>query len=369
MDELAALLVFGAAGAAWLTSWWRGEQDNRRAILARLLGRLQGTLAPGAFADEVVGAHEGRPFRLRLRSRWGYARRLVGSLVTRVYPIRVDVDLLHAPAVRLRIRRDQGLAAVEKSLRLVRDVEVAGGDRFDRDYLVEADGEAAATPLASRQVREAVEHLLRRWPLDELSIRAGKLVVRGAPDTVGLRELGGLLDALHVLARAYDRRPGDELGLAGRFVWVGGRDVQPRCPYCHDALDDGLALVSCASCRTVLHQDCHAENHGCPLLGCGGRAADWARGAGAKKDEATSFEGENPGEGRPPAFSDEGPVDLDLRPEGAPLVDEPVELALPPEPAPDAGSGGADLERSPGGSSTDRADASAPLPDGYGPPT
>lgn len=312
MDELAALLVFGAAGVAWLASWWRGEQENRRAILERLLGRVQGTLTAGAFADEVQGTHEGRPFRLRLRSRWGSgrARRLVGALVTRVYPIRVVVDLLHAPAVRLRIRRDQGLAAVEKRLGLVRDVEVAGGDRFDRDYLVEAEGEVASTPLASRPVREAVEHLLRRWPLDELSIRHGKLVVRGAPDTVGLRELGGLLDALDVLARAYDRRPGDELGLAGRFVWVGGRDVQPRCPYCHDALHDELALVSCAECRTVLHQDCHAENHGCPILGCGGRAADWARGAGAKKDDAPAA-----------ASSDEGPVDLDLRPEGAPLVE------------------------------------------------
>lgn len=329
MGELAALLVFGAAGAAWLASWWRGEQENRRAILERLLGRVEGALRSTAFADEVVGKREGRPFRLRLRSRWGAgrARQLTGPLVTRVYPVRVDVDLLHAPAVRLRIRRDQGLAAGEKALGLVRDVEVAGGDRFDRDYLVEAEGDAASTPLASREVREAVERLLRRWPLDELSIRGGKLVVRGAPDTVGLRELGGLLEALDVLARAYDRRPGDELGLAGRFVWVGGRDVQPRCPYCHDALDDdALALVSCAECRTVLHQDCHAENHGCPILGCGGRAADWARAAGPKEEDAAA-EAE--------ASSGGGDGGLDLRPEGALLV----------EPAPEPRHEGDDARR------------------------
>lgn len=312
MGALAALLVFGAPAALLLLGWWRGEQESRRAILERLLGRVDGTLAPGLIADEVAGTHEGRPFRLRLRGRWGFgrARRLATSLVARVYPIRVEVDLAHAPDVRLRIRRDQGLAAVEKALGLVRDVEVAGGARFDRDYLVEAEGDAASTPLASRQVREAVEALLRRWPLDELSIRDGKLVVQGAPESMGLRELDGLLQALDVLARAYDRRPGDDLGLAGRFVWVGGRDVQPRCPYCHDALDGGLALVSCASCRTVLHQDCHAENQGCPILGCGGRRADWARAAAAKEEA-------------PDDLPDGGPVDLDLRPEGSFLVDPP----------------------------------------------
>lgn len=317
MEELAPLLILGVTGAAWLAHWWRGEQDNRRAILARLLRRVDGgALRSGAVADEVVGTHAGRALRLRLRSRWGSgrARKLTGPLLTRVYPVRVDVDLLHAPAVRLRVRRDQGLAAMEKALGLVRDVEVAGGERFDRDYLVEADGEAASTPLASHAVRQAVEVLLRRWPLDELSIRDGKLVVRGAPDTVGLRELDGLLEALEVLARAYDRRPGDELGLTGRFVWVGGGDVQPRCPYCHDELDDALALVSCGECRTVLHQDCHVENHGCPLLGCGGRRADWARGPTDKQALEAASSGQGAGQGA---------IDLDLAPEGT-LLSEPT---------------------------------------------
>ncbi|MCO5172310.1 MAG: PHD finger domain-containing protein [Planctomycetes bacterium] len=297
MDPIAPLLIFGAAGAAWATSWWRGEQESRRAILRRMLERVDGELLPGGREDAVVGRHEGRPLRLRLRGGWGRGRGLTGGLLTRVYPLHVELDLLHAPAIRLRIRRDEGLAAVEKALGLVRDVEVAGGDRFDRAYLVEAEGDTAS-PLASRPVREAVEQLLRRWPLHEVALREGKLVVRGAPDTVGLRELGELLLALDVLARAYDRRPGEGAGLAGRFLWVGGGDVQPRCPFCHDAIDGGLDLVACGACRTVLHAECHEENRGCPILGCGGRGADGARWAGsAKPPEAEADEGPRVGPG------------------------------------------------------------------------
>jgi hypothetical protein len=304
---------------AFVAASWSTAHENRVAILERLLTRLEGTLRRGLFADSVEGAHQGRAFRLQLRTRWGLGRtNPVGPLVTRVYPIRVQVDLHHAPDVRLRIRRDRGLAAAEKALGLVRDVDVGGGDRFDQDYLVEADGTTAVTPLASTDVRAAVETLLRRWPLDEVTIHHGRITVRGRPDTVGLRELDGLLEALDVLARAYDRRPGEEVGLAGRFVWVGGVDPQPRCPYCHDGLEGPDALVACGGCRTLIHADCHAENHGCPLLGCGSRGADWARGPTLEKDAAPA------GEDVESQFSDEGAVEGD---EGG--KDDGEELAIP----------------------------------------
>lgn len=265
---------------------WYSAHENRVAILERVLARLEGALRRGLFMDAVDGVHQGRAFRLQLKTRWGYgrARHVTGPLVTRLYPIRVQVDLLNAPDVRLRIRRDRGLAAAEKALGLVRDVEVGGGDRFDRDFVVEAEGATAVTPLASKDVRAAVEDLLKRWPLDEITIHHGRITVRGKPDTVGLRELDRLLEALDVLARAYDRRPGEEVGLAGRFVWVGGVDPQPRCPYCHDGLEGTDPLVACAGCKTLIHSECHAENHGCPLLGCGSRGADWARGPVIEKD-------------------------------------------------------------------------------------
>lgn len=328
MDPLGPLVVLGAAGAAWMASWWRGEQESRRAILQRLLRLVDGELVPGGREDAVVGRHAGRALRLRLRGGWGRGRGVAGGWVTRVYPLRAELELAHAPAVRLRIRRDQGLAAVEKALGLVRAVEVAGGDGFDRAYVVEAEGDAASTPLASAHVREAVEQLLRRWPLHEVSIRAGKLVVRGAPDTVGLRELGALLEALDVLARAYDRRPGDDLGLVGRFVWVGGRDVQPRCPFCHDAVDGGLALVSCGACRTVIHAECHEENRGCPILGCGGRGAEGARWAGSEKPAADAPPDPPPPEQPPsdPPPSDPPPSDPSDPPRIGPGVGPPLDL-------------------------------------------
>lgn len=287
-----------------------------------MLDRVEGTLRRGLFTDSIEGVHEGRAFRLRLKTRWGYGRAApTDPLLVRVYPIRVQVDLLNAPNVRLRIRRDRGLAAAEKALGLVRDVDVGGGDRFDRDYVVEAEGASAVTPLASEEVRAAVEGLLRRWPLDSVTIDQRRITVRGRPDTVGLRELDGLLAALDVLARAYDRRPGDELGLAGRFVWVGGVDPQPRCPYCHDGLegpDPLVVLVACGGCKTLIHADCHEENQGCPILGCGTRSADWARGVKSDKEK-----GDAPVESKP--FSDEGPVEGDDegKDEGG------VELAVP----------------------------------------
>jgi hypothetical protein len=279
VHDVAPWVLLGVVLVTLLVAWWYAEAENRRAILERILGRIEGTLRSGWWRDAVTGTHEGRPFRLQLSTGLGVGRRrnLGEPLVGRRYPIAVQVHLLHAPDVRLRIRPDQGLAALEKSLGLVRDVEIAGGARFDGKFVVEADGATATTPLASKHVRDAVEDLLRGWPLDEVAIRDGKLIVRGRPDTLGARELRSLLHALDVLAHAYDRRPADDLGLAGVFVWVGGRDPSARCPYCHDAIQGSAQLVSCAGCRTVLHRECHEENHGCPILGCGARGAEWTR--------------------------------------------------------------------------------------------
>lgn len=320
-----AAILAGLLLVLWPLLWLLRARENRRAILERMLGRVAGALRHGAFSDTVEGKHAGRPFRLTLGTRLGLGRRKLGApLLPELYPIRVDVSLVHAPPVRLRVRRDQGLAAVEKALGLVRDVEVAGGARFDRDFVVEAGDAPAATPLASERVRGAVEALLRRWPLDEVSIQSGRIRVRGNPDTVGGRELDQLLEALDVLARAYDRRPGAELGdeLSGVFVWVGGGDAQARCPYCHDGLAGSLQLVSCQDCKTLLHADCHEENHGCPILGCGGRSAEWRRGAALDKPVVAD------------GGSGEGPVDpravdaLDLPPDEP---DDDAPLELPPD--------------------------------------
>ena len=262
LGPLVALLTLGTLLALVVLQ----RTQNRRAVLRRVLERIRGTLLPGpqlAFSDVVEGEHLGRPLRLRLSTRFGPGER---------YPLEATLGLHHAPAVRLRIRREEGLAAVEKALGLVRDVEVAGGGVFDRRYLVEADAAPAEAPLADQAVRAAVHALLTRWDLDELELRDGRLRVRGASRrSMGARLIHELLDALGVLAHAYDRRPALEIGLQARFVWTGGEDARPRCPYCHDVFADKVGLVACSGCSTLLHQECHEENGGCPILGCGGR--------------------------------------------------------------------------------------------------
>ena len=43
-----------------------------------------------------------------------------------------------------------------------------------------------------------------------------------------------------------------------------------RCPYCHDALDDGSPQRSCRCCGTRYHGECFRAG-GCAVLGCAGR--------------------------------------------------------------------------------------------------
>jgi hypothetical protein len=193
-----------------------------------------------------------------------------------VYPMTAKLELHHAPNISLRIRHDRGLAAVEKAAGLVRDLEVAGGGRFDKKYLVEADAAPAHSPLADENVRRAVDELLMRWDLDEVRIQNGQLVVKGDSRRLGQRMLRGLLEELEVLAHAYDRRPALDLGVKERFFWVGGSDNAPRCPYCHDGLEteDKAEVSSCGACSTLIHSECFSENGGCPILGCGGRGIE-----------------------------------------------------------------------------------------------
>jgi len=273
---LAALVLAPLLLLAWFVRRLLLARDNRQAILGRMLERVDGELVSGRSLrwHEVRGRHDGRPFRLLLGTRKGFTllrQRSEGAWFPDVYPIELSVELQHAPPIGLRIRRDEGLAALAKALGRVVDVEVSGGDSFDAAFLVEADGAPATSPLAAPEVRDSVRALLARWNLSEVAIRGGRLVVRGAPSRMGVRELNTLLDALEILACEYDRRPALEVAVGERYWWTGGFDAAARCPYCHDSIALEEAIVSCGACQTLIHTECHAENQGCPLLGCGGR--------------------------------------------------------------------------------------------------
>ncbi len=282
MDPVTPLVLLGGVTAAFVAGWVRQARENRRAILGRILGRVDGQLEGGLAGDTVVGRHGGRDFRLRLSSSKRFRPFKLGSTGSTfadIHPIVVELALHHPPPVRIRVRRDAGLASVEKALGLANDVVVAGGGAFDRRLVVEVqlpDGsQLAETPLADRDVRTAIEELLGKWRLDEVRVEAGRLVARGAPELLGATQLQGLLTALDLLAHAFDRRPALELnlGLDDQFVWAGGVDATARCPFCKDGLGAPAELVSCERCRTLLHGECHQENGGCPIFGCGERGA------------------------------------------------------------------------------------------------
>lgn len=42
-----------------------------------------------------------------------------------------------------------------------------------------------------------------------------------------------------------------------------------KCPYCHQAIDDGSARVRCRFCGTRHHEQCWTEHRGCSVFGCG----------------------------------------------------------------------------------------------------
>lgn len=45
--------------------------------------------------------------------------------------------------------------------------------------------------------------------------------------------------------------------------------VECRCPYCHQAIEDGTGRVRCRFCGTKHHTACWAEHRGCSVFGCG----------------------------------------------------------------------------------------------------
>jgi hypothetical protein len=266
-----ALLMLMLGVSLVAVGWATQARANRRALLSRAMehvdGRYGEALSP--FHDTVLGRSGDRFLELTISSRpWSF----VGKRDT--YPLTAAFDLQHAPDLELRIRRDRGLAAFEKAAGLVRDVEVAGGRKFDQDYLVEANEAPAEGPLADQEVRAAVDRLLVNWDLDEIRIGNGRLVAAGDSKRLGQALLRGILVDMEVLAHAYDRRRAVAVGLTERFYWVGGCDAAPRCPFCHDTLDVGENVSSCGGCKTMIHADCFEENRGCPILGCGARGAE-----------------------------------------------------------------------------------------------
>jgi len=326
-------------GLVWL--WLNHLRHLRSAIVERILDRVEGEVTQARLlSDSVRGRHDGRAFRMRLRTKATY--RLWTRSIDRgwrfVYPLEIEIELPCAPPIELCVRRMYPIPPLERN----EDRHTPEG--FLRRHVVE--GEAGFDPLhTAREARIALANLLGRCGLHEVSVRGGVLRAQGDLRKVGPQELNAILGELEILAREFDRRPALNIGFADRsFVWVGSDDRSARCAYCHDDLgqDD---LVSCGRCHTLTHADCYGEHGGCPILGCGGHAAPLNLGkAGIDLDglDLHSDFGSAPGPTEPPPGSGplipspgppltlEGEVRLQA-PGTEPEQPEAPELELPPE--------------------------------------
>ncbi|MBL4850227.1 MAG: hypothetical protein JKY65_32260 [Planctomycetes bacterium] len=271
MGVLEVLFVLGGVGL-FVIQGLRQAAENRTKILARVVPLLtDGALgASGITSHLVTGSVNGRRVVIEVGYRPFTAR---GSDAR--YPIRARLQLRHAPNITVRIRRDAGLAALQKLTGYVTDVEVAEGDPFDEKYLVEAHSDAARAGLAARDVRSAIHRLIAFCKLDEVRLGEGWLEVRGDPSHLNTGLFLDLLETLDMLAHTYDRSPAPSIAARPVFAWKGGRDSKTRCPYCHDALEDATSEAgACHGCGTLIHTVCHEELGRCPIMGCEGRSLE-----------------------------------------------------------------------------------------------
>jgi hypothetical protein len=93
-----------------------------------------------------------------------------------------------------------------------------------------------------------------------------------------------------------------------------------KCPYCHQAIDDGSARVRCRFCGTRHHEQCWTEHRGCSVFGCGSleQAPAPARPAPVARVDVA---------GAPAGFEavEEAPIpDLTVEPAPAPAPADPV---------------------------------------------
>lgn len=180
------------------------------------------------------------------------------------YDLTLRLQLTRESNVHLKIRRTRAVA--RETAQWTQGLDT-GDERFDRAYLLEGKGFLSIEPLQQLpEARAAVDRIFALGGMGTLSIRKGQLRVEGEVDADLDREgMAALLPALRTLASIYEGDPPQAIQLKAQIViGTGG-----TCPYCRDVFDDDLEVIECEGCRTSLHSECHEENGGCPVLGCG----------------------------------------------------------------------------------------------------
>lgn len=180
------------------------------------------------------------------------------------YDLALRLQLTTESHVHLRLRRSRAVPV--EQFRWTKDLET-GDKRFDRAYMIEGKGFLSVQPLQELvEAREAVDRVFALPGVTSLTIRGGLLRVDGELDAEEDRaDLGALLGGLRVLASIYEGEAPALVELRTRLVAGSGG----LCPYCRDTFDEELEVIECEGCGTSLHEECHTENGGCPVLGCG----------------------------------------------------------------------------------------------------
>jgi hypothetical protein len=137
------------------------------------------------------------------------------------------------------------------------------------------------TPHAAREAferggaraRTLVQEILERFETPYLQLEPDKVVATVPIARLEPDHYRDLLDLLAELAGCLERRIVQLHRLGTDALALPGASAVGRCSYCHaDVTGHELDLVSCARCRTVLHEACWKDCLGhighCPLLGC-----------------------------------------------------------------------------------------------------
>lgn len=252
MVRLAFLLIYAIATLVYsaINRPWRQRDRNR--TLKWLARRLGGTHQP------------------ERRDRHAFVSWNVSGTTAVLYLLekangRVDgVTIRLGTWCRFRVRLlpETGWARVRRFFG-AQDLQTGDG-AFDRAFLVQADREANARRVLTREVRAAMAGLTRWGPM---SLDLG-------PHGIVLRTPEGFVDQLDRLTAF----AAEALELARALMQVLGPSVVMEelentgpgiCPVCSTPVEEDRGL--CVRCHTPHHKDCWNYFGGCAIFACAGR--------------------------------------------------------------------------------------------------
>lgn len=171
-----------------------------------------------------------------------------------------------AQGFRLRVRPRADISDDELAFLEVRRV---GRKAFDKRFVIESPDRTAIDTLRAGGARKACAQVFGVPGIKALTLGDGWVHATGVIRSgIGRKKLRSLLKGVRSVAEALGHPRTVTLRSA---TPAAGPGEAARCPFCHDALARDDECLSCDTCGTVLHTECHRELLGrCPVLGCEG---------------------------------------------------------------------------------------------------